>query len=353
MTFEKNNTKMQKKETSFLAKIFSVQEVGILIPLIALILLFYFINPRFLSAPNVFSVLKVLAFYGIVAVGETLLILGGDIDISVGSVAGFGAVFSTFLMMKFSCFGLLNTPYEWIGVIGFMIITLAVCSLVGFLNAFLIVDLKLPAFIVTIATMWAVRGAIMVVTNGNPIYPLPLFFMDTIGTNAQIPIVKVGTEIIGISLPFILFILLVVVFEILLRRSKFGRNIYATGSNREVAKLAGINTRKVRYMNFIILSMLASLSGMLVAAFTRQGYPPIGDGWEMFIIAGCAIGGIALAGGYGSMIGTLIGVIIMNTVNTGLVMSGINTFLQQTVQGVIILIAVYADILRRNRKVLA
>jgi len=353
MTFEKNNTKIQKKEISFLGKIFSVQEVGILIPLIALILLFYFINPGFLSAPNVFSVLKVLAFYGIVAVGETLLILGGDIDISVGSVAGFGAVFSTFLMMKFSCFGLLNTPYEWIGVIGFMIITLAVCSLVGFLNAFLIVDLKLPAFIVTIATMWAVRGAIMVVTNGNPIYPLPLFFMDTIGTNAQIPIVKVGTEIIGISLPFIIFIILIVVFEILLRRSKFGRNIYATGSNREVAKLAGINTRKVRYMNFIILSMLASLSGMLVAAFTRQGYPPIGDGWEMFIIAGCAIGGIALAGGYGSMIGTLIGVIIMNTVNTGLVMSGINTFLQQTVQGIIILIAVYADILRRNRKVLA
>jgi ribose transport system permease protein len=92
---------------------------------------------------------------------------------------------------------------------------------------------------------------------------------------------------------------------------------------------------------------------MLVAAFTRQGYPPIGDSWEMFIIAGCAIGGIALAGGYGSLIGTLIGIFIMNIVNTGLVMIGLNTFLQGTVQGVIILIAVYADILRRNRKVLS
>ena len=352
MAFEKNNTQVQKNGSSFVAKIFSIQEVGILIPLIVLILLFYFLNPAFLSAPNIFSIMKVLAFYGIVAVGETMLILGGDIDISVGSVAGFGAVFSTFLMMKFNCFGLLNTPYEWIGVIGFMIITLAACSLVGFLNAFLIVDLKMPAFIVTIATLWAVRGAVMVVTNGNPIYPLPLFFMDTIG-RAQIPITKVGTEVLGISLPFVVFIILVIVFEILLRRSKFGRNIYATGSNREVAKLAGINTRKVRYMNFVILSMLAGLSGMLVAAFTRQGYPPIGDSWEMFIIAGCAIGGIALAGGYGSLIGTLIGVFIMNIVNTGLVMVGINTFLQGTVQGVIILIAVYVDILRRNRKVLS
>jgi ribose transport system permease protein len=352
MAFEKNNIQVKKNDSSFVAKIFSVQEVGSLIPLIALILLFYLLNHAFLSAPNIFSVLKVLAFYGIVAVGETLLILGGDIDISVGSVAGFGAVFSTFLMMKFSCFGLLNTPYEWIGVIGFIIITVATCSLVGFLNAFLIVDMKMPAFIVTIATLWAVRGAVMVVTNGNPIYPLPLFFMNTIG-RAQIPITKVGTEVLGISLPFIVFIILVVVFEILLRRTKFGRNIYATGSNREVAKLAGINTRKVRYMNFIIISMLAGLSGILVAAFTRQGYPPIGDSWEMFIIAGCAIGGIALAGGYGSLIGTLIGVFIMNIVNTGLVMVGINTFLQQTVQGIIILVAVYVDIIRRNQKVLA
>lgn len=352
MAFEKNNAQMQKKDVSVISRIFSVQEVGVIIPLIVLILLFYFLNHGFLSAPNIFSVLKVLAFYGIVAVGETLLILGGDIDISVGSVAGFGAVFSTFLMMKFSCFGLLNTPYEWIGVILCMLITLAACSLVGFLNGFLIVDMKMPAFIVTIATLWAVRGAVMVVTNGNPIYPLPLFFMDTIG-RAQIPIVKVGTEVLGISLPFIVFIVLVVVFEILLRRSKFGRNIYATGSNREVAKLAGINTRKVRFMNFVIISILAGLSGMLVAAFTRQGYPPIGDSWEMFIIAGCAIGGIALAGGYGSLIGTLIGVFIMNIVNTGLVMVGINTFLQGTVQGVIILVAVYVDIIRRNRKVLS
>ncbi len=351
MIFDNNNVQA-KKGSSVLTKIFAVQEIGILIPLFLIILLFWIINPAFLSAPNVFSVLKVLAFYGIVAVGQTLLILGGDIDISVGSVAGFGAVFSTFLMMRFNCFGLLDTPYEWIGVIGFMIITMAVCSLVGFLNAFFIVDVKMPAFIVTIATMWAVRGAIMVVTQGNPIYPLPLFFMDTLGT-AQIPITKVGEEVIGISLPFIIFILLIVVFEVLLRRSRFGRNIYATGSNREVAKLAGINTRKVRYMNFVILSVLSGFSGMLVAAFTRQGYPPIGLGWELLIVAMCAIGGIAIAGGSGSMIGTLIGVLILNFMDNGLVMAGINTFLQQTVQGIIIIVAVYIDILRRNRKVLA
>jgi len=347
---EKNNLSIKRKDGSFLARIFSVQEAGILVPLILLIVIFSCLNSGFYSLPNIFSVLKTLAFYGIVAVGMTLLIIGGDIDISVGSTAGFAAVFSTFIMMQFNCFGMLDTPNEWIGVFICMIITLGICSLVGILNAFLIVDFKLPAFIATIATLYVVRGAIMVVTNGNPIYPLPKFFMDDIG-RFQIPITKVGEELIGISLPIIVFIVLVIVFEIVLRRTKFGRNVYATGSNIEVAKLAGINTRRVRYINFIITAMLAALSGMLVAAFTRQGYPPIGQGWEMQIIAAAAVGGIAMTGGSGSMIGTLLGVLIMNIVNNGLVMMNIDTFVQQAVQGVIILVAVYVDIVRRNRKV--
>jgi ribose/xylose/arabinose/galactoside ABC-type transport system permease subunit len=186
----------------------------------------------------------------------------------------------------------------------------------------------------------------MVITNGNPIYPLPLFFMDGIG-RFEITLSEYG----GISLPVMIFIILIIVFEILLRRTTFGRNIYATGSNREVAKLAGINTSKVRYINFVITSMLAGLSGMLVAAFTRQGYPPIGQGWELQIIAATAIGGISLTGGSGSVIGTLIGVLIMNVLNNGLVVVGVNTFLQGVVTGVIILLAVFLDILRRNRKV--
>ena len=337
----KNNNRL-----SPLKRLMQGQITTILIALIVFIALFALVNPEFLSEANVFSLMKTLAFYGIVAVGETLIIISGDIDISVGSTAGFGAVFSTFLMMEYNCFGMLGTELEWIGVLLCMLITIVLCSAVGFINAALVVNLKLPPFIATIATLYSVRGAIMVVTNGNPIYPLPLFFMDGIG-RFEIPLSELG----GISLPFILFILLVVLFEFLLRRTKFGRNIYATGSNEEVAKLSGINTKKVRYMNFIITSMLAALSGMLVAAFTRQGYPPIGQGWELQIIAATAIGGISLDGGSGSVVGTLIGVLIMNVLNNGLVVMGVNTFLQSIVIGVIILIAVYVDILRRNRKV--
>lgn len=345
------NLAIEKREP-LLRRIFSVQEVGILIPMILLIIVFQLLNKGFLSDANIFSMLKTMAFYGIVAVGETLIILSGDIDISVGSTAGFAAVFSTFLMMQFNCFGLMGTPFEWIGVLGFMVITAAVCSLIGFLNAFLIVDIKLPGFITTIGTLYAVRGAVMVVTNGNPIYPLPTFFMDGLG-KAQIVVTSANGEPLGFSLTFIIFIVLVVAFEFILRRTTFGRNVYATGSNIEVAKLAGINTRRVRYMNFVITAVLAAVSGMMVAAVTRQGYPPIGKGWEMQIIAMTAIGGVSMTGGSGSMIGTLIGVVIMNILDTGLVMVGINTFLQNVIQGFVILIAVYIDIVRRNQKVRA
>jgi len=351
MVFEKSKAKVEKNERSFLARIFSIQEIGILIPAFLLILLFYFINPVFLSAANILSVIKVLAFFGIIAVGETLVLIGGDFDISVGSQAGLGAVFSGFLMLKTSCFGLSNTPYEWIGVVVCIIITLAICSIVGFLNGYLVVDLKLPAFVVTIGTMWVVRGVVMVVTSGKTVYPLPQSFLNI--CNVQVPVTKIGDQVVGISMPFILFLLLIIVFEILLRRSKFGRNIYATGSNREVAKLSGINTRKVRYMNYVIVSIFSALSGVMVAAFMKQGHPVIGEGWEMLVIAGCAIGGATLTGGVGSMIGTIIGVFIINIVNNGLVIVGISSFLQQTVQGVIILIAVYIDIFRRNQKIRA
>jgi ribose transport system permease protein len=332
----------------FLRRLLSGQKTVILFALIVLVMAFTFINPVFLSEANIFSLIKTLSFYGLVAVGETLIIIGGDIDISVGSTAGFGAVFSTYLMMEYSCFGLLGTSNEWIGVLLCMLITIIACSTVGFINAGLVVYLRLPPFIATIATLYAVRGAIMMVTNGNPIYPLPEFFMDGIG-QFEIPLTKLG----GISLPFIFFILFVLLFEFLLHRTTFGRNIYATGSNREVAKLSGINTNKVRSMNFIITSMLAGLSGIFVAAFTRQGYPPIGQGWELQIIAATAIGGIGLSGGSGSVVGTLIGILIMSVLGNGLVIMGINTFVQSMVVGVVILIAVYLDTLRSKRKVLA
>jgi ribose transport system permease protein len=310
-----------------------------------MILVFSLLNPGFSSAINISSVLKTLAFYGIVAIGETLIMFCGDIDISVGSTAGFGAVFGTYLMTATNCLGMQGTPQEGVGVILCMAITMAFCSIFGFVNAFLIVNLKLSSFIATIATLYSIRGLVMVVTKGNPIYPLPSFFINQIGSFE----IKIGS--IGLSLSFIIFVILGIAFFLILQKTTFGRNLYATGSNQQVAKLSGINTNKIRYIAIIITAMLASFSGMLVAAFTQQGYPPIGQGWELYIVAAIVIGGVSLTGGAGSVFGTMLGMVIMNVMNNGLVMLNINTFAQQAVLGIVILLAVFVDVQRRSRKV--
>lgn len=342
---------MEKQHTigkNSVRKLFEYSETTMFLILVVMIVVFALLRPAFLSGENMFSLFKTLAFYGIVAIGETLVMLAGDIDISVGSTASLGAIVSTYLMTSTQCFGMWGTANEATGVIFCMIIAAAICSVVGIINAFLIVDLKLPGFIATIATLYSVRGVVMVITKGNPIYPLPAFFTDIIGAY-EIKLSAAG----GISLSFLFFIILAVIGIFLLLKTNFGRNLYATGSNREVAELSGINTRKTRYVSFIITAMLAAFAGMLVAAFTKQGYPPIGQGWEMQIVAATVIGGISLTGGHGSIIGTVIGVFIMNVLNNGLVMLNINTFVQQSILGACILLAVYVDVQRRNKKVRA
>ena len=254
----------------------------------------------------------------------------------------------TKLMMDWNCFGLMETQLEWLGVIAIMLLTMVICSVVGIVNALLVVKVKIPPFVATIATLNVGRGLVLIITNGITVYPLPDFFMNKLG-QFQLYLSPKG----GISVQTFIFIILVIVFEILLRRSTYGRNLYATGSNREVAKLSGINTDKIRFTNFIITAMLAALAGMLVAAFTKQGYPPIGQGWEMEIIAATVVGGISLNGGSGSMVGMLCGVILINVLVTGLQMVGLNTFLQTSAKGVLILAAVYIDRMKLNKKIKA
>jgi len=331
-----------------LKRIRNFPETNILSALVVMIAIFGLATPAFLSEINVLSVLRTLAFYGIVAVGHTLVMIGGDIDISVGSTAGLGSVLSAHLMMQTNVFGMLGTSNEWLGVILIMILTMIICSLVGVVNATLVVILKIPPFIATISTLYAVRGVVMVISRGLTIFPLPPFFVEFFG-RTELRITEAG----GFSVAFLLFVFFAVFLEYMLRRSTFGRNLYATGSNREVAELSGINTKRVRFINYMIAAALAALAGMLVASFIGKGYPPTGLGWELWIVAATVIGGISLKGGAGSIIGTVIGVFIMNVLNNGLVMLQINTFLQHSVLGATILVAVYLDIRRRSKKIVS
>ena len=337
---------MTNQRQSLLRRIFAKQEAGIIAATALLIAGLSLVNPAFISRANILSLMITFSFIGIIAVGEAMMIMAGDFDISVGSVAGMGAVISTTFMLRTNCFGLLETGGEWIGVLLCVIIAVLLCGLVGLLNAFLVVKVRLAPFLVTIATYFIARSIANVIAKGVPVYPLPKT-VDWLGDLR----LSIGGWNTGISWIFIFFLVLTVIFEFILRKTEFGRAIYATGSNKVVAQLSGINTDKIRFFCFIITSMFAGLSGFMTAAYMRMGYSMTGNMWELMVIASVVVGGVSVAGGKGSMIGMFAGVVLIHVLSTGLVMLGMNTYLSYVFQGAMNVAAVFFDQLLRAREI--
>ena len=307
----------------------AIPEVGILLPLIGFTLLFYVLRPALLSPAHVGAMLRGMSFVGLVAIGMTLLLIAGEIDLSVGSVAGLCAIISAWLMKNGGCPVL-------IAVLGGMLAG----ALVGLVNGVLTVRFGLPAFIATLGMMYVARGLNYLICSGYPIYPLPESLRrfgaaDTLGT----------------SWSFMIFILLVLIFDFAMRRTVYGRMIYATGGNQEVARLAGINTNLVKIGCFVLTGMFAALGGILLMSRINVGQPEIGLGWELEVIAAVVISGVSLFGGVGTVLGTLLGLAIMQVIRSGLVLSGVNTHWQTVAVGVIMMLAVAVDLLRRKAKI--
>ncbi|MDD5018117.1 MAG: ABC transporter permease [Eubacteriales bacterium] len=288
----------------------------------------------FLKSKNLVAVFRGMSFYVIAAMGMTLTLMIAEIDISIGSVAGMAAILMTFFSASPS-----NNMGLGLPPVIAIVLTMIITAVVGMINGFLVVKLKLPPFVATIASLYYARAIAMIITQGYPVYPIPEAF------------VKIGSATpLGLSWPIIISILLVIAFEFVLRKTSFGRSILATGDNKEVAQLAGINVTRTKITCFIISSVLAGISGMLLAMQLESGQPTIGQGWELQAIAGCAIGGISLLGGAGSFIGTFLGVAIMNVLNNALILFSVNTHYQNLVVGIVMVLAVTFDIYRRNRK---
>ena len=319
----------KKKISESVRGFFKIKEVGVMLPLLLMTIIFSIANPNFFTGRNLAGICRGIAYLGIVAVGETLVILVGEIDISVGAVAGLGAAIGTHLAVNMG----LSLPLA-------ILASVLVCGLIGLFNGTLIVKYKLPAFIVTIGMMYIAEGAMMIVTKGKPVYPLPEIMCE------------VGrAQPFGTSVAFVVFLVLVVVFEFVLRKTSFGRSVYAVGDNISVANLAGIAVNRVKISLFVITSILAGVAGMLLAGQLETGSPSIGSGWELQVVAGTAIGGASLLGGSGSMVGTLIGILVLGVLNNGLVFLGLDAHWQTVAIGSVMILAVFADIIGRNKKI--
>jgi ribose/xylose/arabinose/galactoside ABC-type transport system permease subunit len=305
----------------------AISEVGVIVALLLLVALFTFIEPAFLSERNVRAILRVVALVGIIGVGQTILLVAGEFDLSVGSVAGLSAVVAAKLMTA----GALPVAVAILGGV-------LVGAVLGAINGIVVVKLRIPAFIQTLGMLFTARGLIQVVTSGYPVYPLPPEIRD----------IGQSDFLFGLGWSFVCFLVIAVLCDVVLRHTVVGRNFYATGGNAEVARLVGINTALYKIGAFIVVGMLAAIAGMFVMADLQTGATSIGSGWELTVIAGVVVGGVSLFGGVGTVASGVIGILLLQVVQSGLVVIGINANWLQIAVGVIMVLAVGLDVARRR-----
>ncbi|MBZ9674669.1 ABC transporter permease [Mesorhizobium sp. ES1-1] len=305
----------------------AVGEVGVLAAMALLVGFFWLMEPAFLSERNVRAILNVVSFVGIIAIGQTILLVAGEFDLSVGSVAGLSAVVAAKLMTAAAL------PVT-VGILG----GIGVGALIGLLNGLIVVRLGIPAFIQTLGMLFIGQGLIQVVTGGYPVYPLPDAINDIGATDLAF----------GLGWSFAFFIAAAILADFVLRRTVLGRNMYATGGNQEVAHLVGINTNAYKIGAFILVGALSAVAGMFVMADLGSGGTSIGSGWELTVIAGVVVGGVSLFGGAGTVAGGVVGILMLKVVQSGLVVIGVNSNWQQIAVGVIMVMAVGLDIVRRR-----
>ena len=323
-----NNLQIKLEKDSIIVKIIRIPEIGILLPLIIVVLFFYLMNNSFAHPINITVILKSASFSGIVTIGMAYALITGQVDLSVGAVAGFGAIVS----------GVLITRIGFPSGVG-LIVTLLLCAFIGLINGLFSVKLKIPSIIATLGMLFVVRGITYLFTKGSAIYPLP---EDLLKFGNAKPLMT--------SWSFIIYIIIMIISDFVLRKTTIGRKIYATGANDIVARINGINTDAIRISTHIFVSFLAGLAGIMFMLRIGKGTPNIGVGWEFPIIAGAIIGGVSLLGGYGTILGAFLGVLIMQIIYNGLVFIGVKAELQNVVIGLIMISAAGFDIWRRTRK---
>lgn len=307
-----------------------INEIGLAVAIIVLAAVLAGIAPGFATGNNVWSILRDAATVGIVAWGATLVIVAGDIDISIGPAVAFWSVM------------LAEMAGPWgIGLPGGMLAVLIGGLVVGGLAGWLRAVLGIPSFIVTLGLWSAYRGLAQFMTNALPVPVETNDFLDLLaGSIGPVPT------------PVIVFFLLFVVFSFVSTRTSFGRSVFAVGGNARAAMLSGIHVTRTRIAVFAITGLLAAVVGILLTARLGSGNSGAATGLEFDVIAAVVVGGTALAGGRGSMLGTLLGVIFIAMIGNGLILLGINSYIQDVVSGAIIVVSVLINILlsRRGKK---
>jgi ribose transport system permease protein len=305
------------------------QEFGVFLILLALTTFLSLYTDTFLTATNIFNIMRAFSWIAIAAFGECMVIITAGIDLSVGSVMAISGLTSAMLLVR-------DVPVP-LAVAGGLVTGLAI----GCLNGLMITKGKLPPFIATLGSLLMFRGLCYGLTGGWPVRDLPQSFRNL--GQYDIPIAG-----LNVPLPLVFTLVLALVVSIFLTRTVWGYRIYAVGGNETATRLSGINTDRTKIMVYSICGLLTAIGGILMTARLGVAAPTAAQGYELDVIAAAVVGGTSLMGGEGTILGVLIGAAIMQVLRNGLVLMGVSAYWLQAVQGLVIVIAIMLDQLRKR-----
>jgi ribose transport system permease protein len=304
------------------------------IALLILCAFFWWRNPGVFTKPaNLAVIMRFIATFGILGIGEILVIITGGIDLSVGSMTALTGVLVAWLILK-------GVGGIMFGVVPAILIVLAFSALVGLWHGFFVTKVGVPAFIITLGTWLIASGAAAYITRGYPVvFP------------SEHPFLALGQgEFYSIPIMFIVLVVVALAASFILNLTTLGRHIYAVGGNREAARVSGVKVDAVRIFCYASSGVMAGIVGILLASRLGQGTPVVGSSYELWAIAATVIGGTSLFGGEGTVLGAIVGAAIMGVMQNGMVLVNLSSYLQTIVLGVVLVIAVVYDTLRRRRK---
>ncbi|HHW12781.1 MAG TPA: ABC transporter permease [Firmicutes bacterium] len=325
------NEKKQSKLKRLLAKRGMGQVITVTFGLVGLIIIFSFLNPFFLTSRNISNLLRQIAPTLLIGIGQSYVLITGNIDLSIGSVVGMSCMISATLMTK--------GVNPWVAVL----VTYLATSVIGFLNGQLIAKAKLPAFIATLGTMTIARGIAQIVNNN--------YNTDSIGEAARgFQQFFYYGKTFGLFNTIWITLVIWLFFNFLLSRTRTGRHLYAVGSNIHAAYLSGVNISSTITKAYLVSAFCATTVGLITTATSGMGTMDAGNGYELYAVAASVIGGVSTLGGQGILLGTVVGASIWGVLQNGLQFAGAPVAIRNIVIGIIVIITVLMDIFVRTNK---
>jgi ribose transport system permease protein len=304
------------------------REFTLVLVLLVMVVLMTFVSPVFLSRANIEAILLGLSVEATIAVGMVILLISGGLDLSVGSTMAFTGVVAGLMLTR------LAVPAPLAILLG-----LLAALLVGLANGLLVSKMMINPFIVTLGMLITVRGLTLVLASGKAVLNLPKAFT----------VVGQG-RLFGVQYPIYIMLVLVVVFDLLMRNSRFFRQMYYIGGNEKAARLSGINVDWVKIFNYCLVAVLAGVAGIMITGRFGSSSLTVGSGVELRVITATIIGGASLSGGEGSVFGAFLGALFMGVLANALNLLGVDVYWQSFVTGLILIIAVVVDVLNERRK---